>query len=305
MSQLISIIIPCFRSEHYLETTVLEILELFSTQNKYTAEIILVDDGSPDQTYRTIQTLCHHHPEIIGIRLSRNYGQARARMAGLSYAKGDCIVFMDDDGQHPASGILSLSQKIFEDYDLVYSQFPTQKESFFRRLSSKITNRCLTAVTKKPANVKITSFFAISRFAADALARYQSPYIFLGGYLFEITKRVTTVEIQHRSRINGTSTYTFKKLYSMWLDNMLAFPTVPAGIIRKTGYLTSILGVILLIVALIKTSANFITWGLITLGFGILFILLGILGEILMRSYLIMQGVPTYLIREITKHDIL
>lgn len=303
MNQIISIIIPCYCSEQYLRTTVQEILTAFSRQTFYLSQIILIDDGSPDNTYSVIQALCREHPEITGILLSTNHGQARARMAGLPYVKGDYTIFMDDDGQHPAEGIFSLTEKLQEGFDLVYARFPSQKESLFRRLASRATNVCMTAITKKPSNLKITSFFGISRFASDALLQYKSPYIFLGGFLFQITKRITTVEIQHRNRIHGKSTYTFQKLYSMWLDNMLAFPEVPARVSRKLGQLICLPAVLLFVLAIWKTSAVLAVSGLISLFFGILFFITGIFGEVLLRSFHIMQGVPPYTIRETTERD--
>lgn len=299
MSQLISIVIPCYCSEHYLANTVTEILHTFSTQKKYSCQIILVDDGSPDDTFHTIQKLSSRHSEILGIRLSKNYGQSRARMAALSHIKGSIAVFMDDDGQHSPNGIFNLADKIMDGYDLVYAKFPVQKESAFRKFASTITNHCMNAVTKKPKDLKISSFFAISTFSINALQHYHSPYIFLGGYLFEITKKITTVELSHRERSSGTSTYTLKKLYQLWLDNMLAFPQAPAHICRNIGIFTLIISCGLLLFTFFHPSVLLACTSLICLFFGILFFMLGIIGEIILRSFFILQGVPTCMIREI------
>lgn len=305
MSQLISIIIPCYRSEKYLAQTVEEILYSFSKQDTYSCQLILVDDGSPDNTFGTIQNLSNIHPEILGLELSTNFGQARARMAALPYIKGSYAVFMDDDGQHPSDGIFHLVKKLEQGYDLVYAQFSLQKKSLFRKVASTITNHCMNAVTKKPTHLKISSFFAISQFAVNALHQYKSPYVFLGGYLFEITKKITTIEIQHRPRCEGSSTYTLKKLYSIWLDNMLAFPEVPARFCRKIGILTAIAGLLCFALSVGYLSTSLAFAGLISLGFGILFIMLGFLGEIILRSFCMLQGVPTCLIRETTEKTIL
>ena len=225
-------------------------------------------------------------------------------MAALPYIRGEFTVFMDDDGQHPAEGIFSLVEKLSEGYDAVYARFPSQKETLFRRLASRMTNICMTAVTKKPADLKITSFFAVSKFATQALLQYQSPYVFLGGYLFEITGKITSVEISHRDRLHGKSTYTFKKLYSMWLDNMLAFPAAPSKMCRRIGISAVFLALVLFTIAVLKLSGTLAVSGLISFGFGLLFIMTGILGEILLRSFNMMQGVPAYMIRDTTAHDI-
>lgn len=303
MTSLISIIIPCYRSESYLERTVGEILEQFPESAPERCQIILVDDASPDGTFEVIRSLCAAHPQLMGLRLSTNFGQSRARMAALPYVKGDCAVFMDDDGQHPAAGIRALVQKLNEDYDMVYARFPSPKESLFRRTASALADRCMSAVTKKPKGLKITSFFAISDLALRALSQYKSPYIFLGGYLFEITSRITSVEIAHRARMEGASRYTLRKLYSMWMDNMLAFPQAPAGALRVLGALTAAAAVILFAAAAIGTSGLLAVSGFLCLLFGILFEALGVLGEVLVRTYILAQGVPASLVREITGHD--
>ena len=303
MCSLISVVIPCFRSQSYLKQTVLEIRKAFETNKNYTCQIILIDDGSPDGTWEVIRCLCRSFSEIIGIRLSSNFGQARARMAALPHIKGDYAVFMDDDGQHPPMAIFSLVQKLSEGYDLVYARFPKLKESLFRKAASSLSDRTLTAVTKKPKDLRITSFFALSSFALSSLGDYQSPYIFLGGYLFEITKRITSVEIEQRPRFEGKSSYTFQKLYAMWLDNMLAFPHTPARLCRKTGFLTFLTGLIFLIAAFFLSFETLAIISALALGFGLLFVFLGILGEVILRTFCIIQGVPTYTVQEIITHD--
>jgi len=298
MHQLISIVIPCYYSEQYLAQTVCEIRDTCSAQADYNFQVILIDDGSLDNTYGVIQLLCEKYPEITGIRLSSNFGQARARMAALPYIRGTCAVFMDDDGQHPANGIVKLVKKLSEGFDLVYADFPAAKESLFRRVTSTFTNICMSGITKKSKYFKVTSFFAVNSFSLQTLSHYHSPYIFMGGYLFEVTQKISTVEIEHRPRTHGTSNYNLKKLYTMWLDNMLAFPTAPAGICRVTGFLSIFSALVFFITAICRMSPTLTICAVLLLGFGIFFILLGFLGEVILRTFCIIQGVPTYEIRE-------
>ena len=115
---LISIAIPCYNSSKTLPLVVEEIQQVFSIRPEYEYQILLVNDNSPDNTYEVIGRLCAQDSNIIGIDLSKNYGQASAQMAAIQYAKGDIVVYMDDDGQHPASEIFRLIEKIQEGYDL-------------------------------------------------------------------------------------------------------------------------------------------------------------------------------------------
>ena len=302
MCSLISVVIPCFRSQSYLKQTVLEIRKAFETNKNYTCQIILIDDGSPDGTWEVIRCLCRSFSEIIGIRLSSNFGQARARMAALPHIKGDYAVFMDDDGQHPPMAIFSLVQKLSEGYDLVYARFPKLKESLFRKAASSLSDRTLTAVTKKPKDLRITSFFALSSFALSSLGDYQSPYIFLGGYLFEITNGSPPLKSNSAPALKGNPATPFKSFTPCGWIICWRFP-YPCRLCRKTGFLTFLAGLIFLIAAFFLSFETLAIISALALGFGLLFVFLGILGEVILRTFCIMQGVPTYTVQEIITHD--
>ena len=98
---LISVAIPCYNSSKTLPVVVEEIKKVFAQNSKYDYEIVLVNDNSPDNTFEVIQGLCKENPNIIGVDLSKNYGQSSAQMAAVNHMNGDIAVFMDDDGQHP------------------------------------------------------------------------------------------------------------------------------------------------------------------------------------------------------------
>ena len=135
---LISIAIPCYRSGKNLEMVVDEIRSVFAQQEEYDYQIILVCDGSPDHTDEVIRKLCAEDKSIIGVLLSRNFTQSNAKMAALKYVEGDVLVYMDDDGQHPAEDIFRLVEKIREGYDVVYIEKETIRVSKANRLFSKV-----------------------------------------------------------------------------------------------------------------------------------------------------------------------
>ena len=111
---LVTVAIPCYKSAKTLPHVVADIQNQFSLHKEYEYQLVLVNDGSPDQdaTFQTIETLCREDPRIVGVELSKNFGQAAAKMAALRYVQGDVLVYMDDDGQHDARGIFPLVQAV-------------------------------------------------------------------------------------------------------------------------------------------------------------------------------------------------
>lgn len=224
---IISIAIPCYNSSKTLRQVVNEIKSVIQTRENTDYQIILVNDTSPDNTFEVITQLCSEDSKIIGVDLSKNYGQASAQMAAVRYIKGDVAVFMDDDGQHPPAELFKLVDKISDGYDVVYAQFISKKHSLFKRVSSNINSKILEFTNRKPKGIQLSSYFALSKFAVRALKNYKSPFPSLGGYLLQVTRRITNVQVEHRARICGRSNYSFKKLLKLWLQGFTNFSIAP------------------------------------------------------------------------------
>ena len=172
---LISIAIPCYRSEKTIRMVVEEIQTAFSMRAEYEYEIILVNDGSPDNTFKVIEQLCREDNRITGVNLSQNFGQSSAKMAAVPYVHGDVMITMDDDGQHPAEGIFDLAEKIQEGYDMVYAYFPHKKHSLFKRVTSWMNSFLLSLMKVKDKDVHVSSFVAYSAFAIKMIKNSRSP----------------------------------------------------------------------------------------------------------------------------------
>ena len=307
---LISIAIPCYNSSKTLPLVVEEIQQVFSVRPEYEYQILLVNDNSPDNTYEVIGRLCAQDSNIIGIDLSKNYGQASAQMAAIQYAKGDIVVYMDDDGQHPASEIFRLIEKIQEGYDLVYAHFAHKKHSFFKRCTSWLNSKILEATNRKPKGIYLSSYFALSRLAAESLKNYHSPFPSIGGYLLQITRRIANVEITHRERISGTSNYNLQKLLRLWLQGITNFSIVPLRISSIIGMASAVLGFIYGIVLIVQKLINpnvFLGYtslmaAILVIG-GLLMVMVGILGEYVGRIYILLSNMPQYNIREVINQE--
>ncbi len=224
----ITVVIPCYKSASYLRHTVEEILDTARDHERNDLHIILVDDGSGDDTGNVICNLCSCHRGLItGILLEKNIGQTQAKMAALSHISGGVTVFMDDDGQHDPAKIFELEQKVLDGYDIVYAQFPKVEEPWMRRAGSRMLNILLTVCTKKPAGLRITSFMAISEAALEELKKYKSRHPFIGGWLFSHGYRSTGIPVPHRKRVEGTSGYTLKKLLFRTLELTVLYRIPP------------------------------------------------------------------------------
>lgn len=305
---LISIIIPCYRSEKTLPGVVAEIRAAFIDHPEHDYQLVLVNDGSPDQgaTYRTIRKLCQEDPKIVGVDMSRNFGQARAKMAALGYVKGDCAVYMDDDGQHPPAELFMLVDKLQEGYDVVYARFPQKKHSLFKRVTSNMFRKVQEMLQVKKKGIYISSFYVISRFAVDALKRYHSPSPSSGAYLLNVTTRFANVDIEHRSRAAGKSNYSLKKLFALALTSMTNFTMIPLRVSAVLGAIIACLGFLYGVFLIVKK----LIYPAVAIGYtsqmavmlllgGMILLVLGVVGEYIGRIYMILSNLPQYIVREV------
>ncbi|MBO5364235.1 MAG: glycosyltransferase family 2 protein [Clostridia bacterium] len=303
---LISIAIPCYKSEKTLQRVVDEIRQVINQTPGYDYQIILVNDYPFDNTFSLIKKLCDEDSKIMGVNLSRNFGQASAKMAAIPYAKGDVLVFMDDDGQHPAEGILPLVEKIQEGYDVVYAYFKSKQHSLFKRVTSKITAKISEFNGTRVKGVHVSSFYAISRFAVDCYQHYDSPFPSMMGYLNTMVGKVTDIEMPHRARLEGTSNYSLKKLLALWLNGFTNFSVKPLRVILTSGAGIAFLGFLMGLTMVIRKLINpAIAAGytstmavLLFLG-GLILVALGFIGEYVGRIYMTVSHLQQYRIREI------
>lgn len=301
---LISIVIPCYRSENTVAEVVEEVKREILSREGNDYQIILVNDCSPDGTFHVIQRLAEEDPNIVGLDLARNYGQNNARLAAVPYIKGDVAICMDDDGQHPADQIYRLVDKINEGYDLVYAHFAKQKQTLFRRMASRVHTRLQEITGAKMKGIFNSPFLAWSRFSIQMLKYYHSPFVSAGAYLMRVTTRVANIEMQQRKRIAGTSNYTVKKLVNLWLTEFTNFSLVPLRLAGIAGAFSAALGVLFGIVLVIRkllypsVAAGYTSTIVILLVVGgIIMLMLGLLGEYIGKIYMTISDLPQYIIR--------
>lgn len=308
---LVSFVIPCYRSENTLPAVIEEINSTMETMAEYSHEIVLVNDSSPDGTINTIRELCGKYANITGIDLAKNFGQHAALMAGMRQAKGDIVVCLDDDGQTPADEVGKLLDKLNEGYDVVYASYGKKKHSLFRNFGSKVNELMTRVMLGKPKELYISSYFAAKRFVVDDMLRYEHSYAYVIGLVLRATKNITNVEVKHRSRAEGTSGYTLKKLLGLWFNGFTAFSIKPLRIATVIGVMCASGGFLYGIYTIVKRlllpdiQAGFsaLMSMLVFMG-GMIMLMLGMIGEYIGRIYISMNNSPQYVIREIIKEEI-
>lgn len=308
---LVSFVIPCYRSENTLPAVIEEINSTMETMAEYSHEIVLVNDSSPDGTINTIRKLCGKYANITGIDLAKNFGQHAALMAGMRQAKGDIVVCLDDDGQTPADEVGKLLDKLNEGFDVVYASYGKKKHSLFRNFGSKVNELMTRVMLGKPKELYISSYFAAKRFVVEDMLRYEHSYAYVIGLVLRATKNIANVEVKHRSRAEGTSGYTLKKLLGLWFNGFTAFSIKPLRIATVIGVMCAGGGFLYGIYTIVKRlllpdiQAGFsaLMSMLVFMG-GMIMLMLGMIGEYIGRIYISMNNSPQYVIREIIKEEL-
>lgn len=301
----ISFVIPCYRSEKTLPGVVAEIEEKMKTNERYEYDIFLVNDCSPDGTLEVIRKLCREHENIRGIDFARNFGQHSALMAGLRHSDGDYVVCLDDDGQTPADEVDKLLGKLEEGYDAVYAKYDHKQHSLFRNFGSKLNERMTRIMLGKPKELYVSSYFAVKRFVAEDMVRYENSYPYVIGLVLRSTRNIANVSVNHREREVGTSGYTLKKLISLWFNGFTAFSVKPLRIATGIGAFSAVAGFFYGIYTIVKRLLNpdvpmgfSSTMAAIVFFGGMIMLMLGLIGEYIGRIYISLNNSPQYVIRE-------
>lgn len=185
----LSFVIPCYYSEKTISLVVDDIFEAFPKED-YQYEIILVNDGSKDNTFSVIKGLADKFPQVIAVNLAKNFGQDAALMAGYTYATGEYIISLDDDCQNPPAEAHKLIAKIEEGYDAVFGKYHTKQHSAFKNWGSRLNDKMATMLLKKPKDLTLCSYFIMNSFVKDEMLRYDSAFPYIWGLILRTTDQI-------------------------------------------------------------------------------------------------------------------
>lgn len=303
----LSIVIPCYGSEHTIEGVVDEI-ENTIRERDVEHEVILINDCSPDHVWDKIVSLSQKYESVQGLSFAKNFGQHSALMAGYRETTGDIVISMDDDGQTPADELFKLVDQIEAGYDVVYAIYENKQHNIFRNLGSRLNDKMCNILLGKPKGLMVTSYFAAKRFIIDEICRYNNSYTYVIGLVLRSTKNIGTVPVTHRKREEGNSGYTFGKLINLWLNGFTAFSVKPLRFATMAGIIIASVGFLGVIYVVINKMTNPIvplgwssTMAALCIIGGLILFTLGMIGEYLGRVYISINDAPQYVIQEKTK----
>lgn len=301
---LISVVVPCYNSEHTIAELVDLTLKEIQKYPEYQVEFVLVNDYSGDDTWKVLCSLSERYSFVKAINLSKNFGQHNALMAAFHYAEGDLIVGMDDDMQTHPSQLPKLLDKMKEGYDVVYGQYPYRKNSFLKNLTSKFNAYTSRILLGRPKTIVSSNYWVINRMVRDEVIKYRNYNPYVDAIFYRVTHNIADVPIEHFKREYGNSNYTFRKLVKLWLA-YFNFSVVPLRIASCLGTIFSVTGLIGAVVVLVRQLMNpssQLGWASLMcamcLFFGVGMLVLGILGEYLGKIILSINDTPQYIVRE-------
>ena len=302
-----SFVIPCYRSENTIARVVDEIKsEMAAKRPGDDYEIVLVNDCSPDGVWNVIEKMASTEDNIIGVNLAKNFGQHSALMAGYGKCSGEYVVSLDDDGQAPLDSLNELILKLEEGYDVVYAYYHEIKQNIFRRFGSWMAGMMGKFMLDPPKDMKGSSFYVARGFVIREMCNYKNAFPYLMGLVLRTTRKIAWVETQHRSRLEGTSGYSFARLLGLWLNGFTAFSVKPLRVSTFLGFFFAFLGFIFSIVVVVRRLLGLTTvdgWStiiaLILIIGGCILVMLGLIGEYIGRIYICINESPQYVIKEI------
>lgn len=291
MEKKISIVVPIYNSAAFMHK-LLEAIELERVNNKWNLELVLVDDGSKDNSYGKIEELAFKYPYIKGLKLSKNFGHQIAVKTGLAHTTGDYIAIIDDDLQDPPSLLPHFFSFLDQGYDVAYGVRKKRKESFMKRLAYSSFYRILKSMSDIYIPIDSGDFCVMSRRITDNMLRLNEQNPFLRGIRAWVGFKQIGVEYERHARLDGQSGYTLKKLLKIALDGIFSFSSFPIRVITILG----VIGLLFAVGYTANTVLGYFSSGSPVKGFPTLAILisffssltlicLGIIGEYIVRIY--------------------
>ena len=304
---LYSVVIPVYNSENIVSETVRRARTFFLSK-KLDYEIVLVDDGSADNSWEVIRELALQFPEVIAVHLLKNYGQHNANLCGFREAKGDYIITMDDDLQNPPEEIDKLIEMSTKGFDLVIGRFENKKHSFVRRIGSKLVGALIRRVFDVKDNLILSNFRIIRRDVIDRICNENSVNPYIPGLVLRYSQQRGNVLVRHQDRAGGKSGYTWQKLLHLVASILFNYSTIPLRYCAAFGFTTAAVSFFLSFFFMLRafisgTAAPGWPSLIVLMSFfnGVLILLTSIIGEYLIRILRELNSQRSYIISEVVR----
>ncbi len=302
-SPTLSVVVPVYNAEASLPALVLR-LESVLREHSSRFELLLVNDGSRDDSWKVVQDLVARHGWVRGIDMLRNYGQHNALLCGIRAARHEFIVTMDDDLQHPPEELPKLLARLVPACDVVYGPPERQRHGLLRDLASQMTKIVLQSSLGAKNARSVCALRVFRSCLREAFAGYSSQYVSIDVLLSWSTTRFDFVTVRHEERRFGQSNYTYRKLAAHALNMVTGYSALPLKLASWVGFLFTLFGLGVLAYVLL----SYLLHGSPVAGFpflasiiavfsGAQLFALGIIGEYLARIHFRMMDRPTYAVR--------
>lgn len=302
--KLVTILVPAYNEQEVLHMLYERLKNIMDNLSSYRFEILLVNDGSKDNTLAVMKELRSMDNRICYLNLSRNFGKETAMIAGLDYAKGDCVIIIDADLQDPPELIPDMLKLWEEGYDDVYAKRKSRKgESFLKKFTSKMYYKMLQSVTNIEIQKDTGDFRLLDRRCVEALKSIRESQRYTKGLFSWIGYNKKEILFDRDPRAAGKTKWNYGKLINLSIDGLTSFTTTPLRFAAVMGILVSLAGFIYMLAIIIKT----IIYGIDVPGYsstmvvilflgGIQLIFLGVIGEYLGRTFNESKRRPIYFV---------
>ena len=310
----LSIVVPVYNEEQALPALFAELekvrAELIKSQGP--VEIVLVNDGSKDKSWQLIVDYCRHHPDCVGVNLSRNFGHQLSLVAGLETARGDAVVSMDADLQDPPEVIMQMVQTHRQGYDVVYATRRERgNETFTKRFTAHLFYLLIEKLSGVPVPRNTGDFRLLSRRALTELSRLRETHHFLRGLVPWIGFPQTQIFYDRADRVAGQTHYPFRKMMRFAFDGIASMSAMPL----RLAYVFSLLLFGVFVGYIVYVLYDHFVYGsilvrgwtsimsAITIFGTIQLLLFGVFGEYLGRIYEQSKNRPLFIVQEIVQAD--
>jgi polyisoprenyl-phosphate glycosyltransferase len=303
----VSVVIPVYNEESNILPMMAELESILEGQLAVRYEVIFVDDGSNDTTWSTIEGLNKKNRNVKGLRLSRNFGHQSALKAGLDFSKGDVVISIDGDLQHPPDLIPSLIEEWQRGFEIVRAlRKDTKGVNFLKELSSRMYYRLLNAISGMNLQEGSSDYRLLDRKVVEELKDISEHQLFIRGLVDWMGFKSTSVSYVANQRYSGKAKYSFKKMVKFAFDGVMSFSVTPLRLALVCGLTVTFLDFIYIVYAL---CAHFflnmalpgwtsILVSVLFLG-GIQLLSIGLLGEYLGRLFIQAKGRKNYILTQV------
>ena len=305
-----SVVIPVYNSAKIVSLVIARTMAFFEKQD-WSYEIILVNDGSRDNSWQVIAAQAAQLPHVIAINLLRNYGQHNAVFCGIAQSRGQYVITIDDDLQNPPEEIIHLvNQMQAGNHDVVFGRFRQKQHSLGRRVGSGLIRMINNRVFYCPADIVPSNFRLMHRAVIERMMGYKTAYPYTTGLALMFAQSIGNVWVEHRERHEGKSNYNLVRILSLVLRILFNYSVWPLRLVTVTGFIISFVSFFIGIVLVIRKLLDSIqiegwTGIMVMLAIlnGLIILMLGMLGEYTVRILQQMNSKETYHIKDIVSHD--